>query len=305
MSKEERSFWANPYLRMLASPLRYCTESNWRIPRDLLISLGTVGRVADPNATFVHPASLEHPRFRRRKGGLKHYILCSKTAIGHTLRVRVIQELHVLSKQIRRGDSAQGPPLFRRLTRKEWTEFKSQGALPVENAVAILVIPPVNTDPSTGQRPEPNHTSLPREEDIQPEPRTFQRQFPPSELRPVLRNDGWAEADELDILPRAQIPLYNGPPLFPSRSQRAALHSAVLRVLAAEHAATKRAQLPSTPVLSGHDKGSHAIVICSDETTLLRGDTVPLAIALWRLRLWETEVDETGPRDTPVDWITR
>ncbi|KAH9899732.1 hypothetical protein C8Q73DRAFT_332384 [Cubamyces lactineus] len=33
MTEEERSFYANPYLRMLGSPLRQCFHTGWLLPR--------------------------------------------------------------------------------------------------------------------------------------------------------------------------------------------------------------------------------------------------------------------------------
>ena len=37
----------------------------------------------------------------------------------------------------------------------------------------------------------------------------------------------------------------------------------------------------------GDAKASHAYVVFSDAQSVLRADTVPLAVALWRVRLWE------------------
>ena len=44
----------------------------------------------------------------------------------------------------------------------------------------------------------------------------------------------------------------------------------------------------------GDQKACHAFLVCSDEETLLRGDTVPLAIALWRIRIWEQGLEDSG-----------
>ena len=116
--------------------------------------------------------------------------------------------------------------------------------------------------------------------------------------------------DEPDLLPQAKIPLYNSVPLFPARAQRAALHLALNRLLNLERRARWRHQHAEprqatqagaqTDVRSdqdhfgttkkrarGDDKASHAYVLYSTADTVLRVDTVPLAIALWRLRLWE------------------
>jgi len=37
----------------------------------------------------------------------------------------------------------------------------------------------------------------------------------------------------------------------------------------------------------GDQKASHAFLLYSDENTSRRVDTVPAAIALWRVRMWE------------------
>jgi hypothetical protein len=95
-------------------------------------------------------------------------------------------------------------------------------------------------------------------------------------------------------LPIAQAPLYHGLALFPARPLRAALHKALCRLLDAERGARSRA-LPTSgssgyeksPRVRGDAKGSHAFLLCSNQQTAKRADVVPLAIALWRLRMWE------------------
>ena len=211
--------------------------------------------------------------------------------IGHALRLRVIQELQILARQLRRRLRPRTPPVLRRLTRAEWDAIRSSGTIPFQNAVAVLVIPPVNRNPDTKQRPEPNYTSIPHIEDLQPAPKTFRETHPSSVLCPASQGTSWSLVDGSKLLPPVQAPLYHGATLFPSPTQRAALHAAVLQVLGAEHEARHRVRTQKI-VSAGQDqggrKGSHAVLICSDETTLLRGDTVPLAVALWRLRMWET-----------------
>jgi len=43
-----------------------------------------------------------------------------------------------------------------------------------------------------------------------------------------------------------------------------------------------------------NDVASHAFLLLSSAETVLRADTVPLAIALWRLRMWEGDSWERG-----------
>jgi len=44
--------------------------------------------------------------------------------------------------------------LIRRLTRAEWKSIKSTGVIPYGNAVAVVVAPPLNRDPTTKMRPQ-------------------------------------------------------------------------------------------------------------------------------------------------------
>ncbi|KAI0650601.1 hypothetical protein C8Q79DRAFT_395064 [Trametes meyenii] len=346
MTDEERAFYANPYLRMLGSPLRQCLHTNWLLPRDLLIRMTPMllpGSPSErPKCAFL-PDGLEHPSFRRSVGGRSGYILCSKGAvrsakekgsyqrfmpdgvlptnmhslilqqIGHTLRVRVIQELELLARSLFRRRRSAKPgerSLLRRLTRAEWKEIQTTGIIPFENAVAVLVVPPPNKDPDAKMRPVPEPTSLPSAEEFAP--RSLPKSFPMSVMHPTAKGETLLRTDEFPgTLPASRVPLYNGLSLFPSRTQRAALHLALGEVLRAERTmrftkATPK-QAPSHEDLSGHitprpkgdQKASHAILVCSDEQTLSKGDTVPLAIALWRIRIWEGDMDE----DLCVDWM--
>ncbi|KAI0722834.1 hypothetical protein C8Q76DRAFT_855190 [Earliella scabrosa] len=335
MTLEERKFWANPYLRMLGSPLRKCFMTELLLPRELLVGMTPMLLPGERNKSAFLPSRVEHPAFRRSRGGRTRYLLCWKSVfeyvrntgsfrrwkpdthlempmhalivqqVGHSLRARVLQELQILTRQLRRKLQPRSPPLVRRLTRAEWNGIKSSGVVPYENAVAVLVVPPVNKDPATKERPGPNMTSMPTPEDLEPSlPRS--QSYPLSVLYPTSESESESEPDldPLHLLPSARVPVYNGVPLFPSRTQRAALHLALTQVLSAERTA-KVSQIEGTPEdterAGGDQKASHAFLVCSDENTVLRGDTVPLAIALWRLRMWEAS---EGDRDTSVHWIT-
>ncbi|OSD04382.1 hypothetical protein PYCCODRAFT_152156 [Trametes coccinea BRFM310] len=129
MTQEERSYHANPYLRMLGSPLRQCFHTGWLLPREMLIRMTTMilpdSRPGKLRYAFL-PNGLEHPRFTRFQGGRSSYVLCHQPVIeyvrdrgsykrfspdggattmhpliaqqiGHILRVRVLQELQLLS----------------------------------------------------------------------------------------------------------------------------------------------------------------------------------------------------------------
>ncbi len=210
----------------------------------------------------------------------------------------MLQELEVLGQLLRRRSrNAEERPVLRRLTREEWKEISATGVIPYENAVAVLVVPPLNKDPNTKKRPEPPSSSNP----IVEEPLVTGRPLPPvSVLHPASPE---LEIDDAEsFLPYARLPLYNGLALFPSRAQRAALHAALNQVLSVEHSARSReagrtgpsekdnaignTQKTDKPARN-NEKASHAYLLCSDADSLLRADSVPLAIALWRIRMWE------------------
>ncbi|KAI9000879.1 hypothetical protein BD414DRAFT_532689 [Trametes punicea] len=318
MTEEERTFHANPYLRMLGSPLRQCFYTGWLLPRELLVRMTPMllpvsSPSQRPQSAFL-PSGMEHPKFAPFEGGRSSYTLCYKPVvqavldrglykrfspdgipmtmhplitqqIGHILRVRVLQELQLLARRLlrrRRLAKADEPSCLRRLTRAEWNEIRMSGVIPYKNAVAVLVVPPPNKDPETKMRPPPATTSMPNPEDLVP--KEFPRSLPLSVLYPTSVDERWSKDEELsDIVPPSRVPLYNGVSLFPSRTQRAALHAALGEVLKAER--TTRLVTGSRPALSpegsssgsgptrarGDSKASHAVLVCCDEKTILRG----------------------------------
>lgn len=248
--------------------------------------------------------------------------------IGHLLRVRVLQELELLAERLsHRPLKAHEYPILRRLTRAEFKTVKNTETIPFEGAIALLIVPPVNRDPATKQRPTPSFSIEP----IEDEDKIPSKPLPPlSVLHPTALEEDPEDAVEEDLedaveedlqgavkgdpelptfLPSAKVPLYNGLTLFPARKQRAALHAALNKVLRSERRTRQREyrenkpegklkssdQDPSNEDAStekrqrakGDDKASHAYVLCSDAERMLRVDPVPLAIALWRVRMWE------------------
>jgi len=90
---------------------------------------------------------------------------------------------------------------------------------------------------------------------------------------------------------------------MPSKEQRAALHERLCKVLMVERRARWRQQgLVSTSEPGDsrpakrrlNEVPSPAFLLRSGAETVLRADTVPLAIALWRLRMWEGDSWERG-----------
>lgn len=277
---------------------------------------------------YLVPDGLEHPRYNSRRGYTGSYILCWRQAlihleergkfnqlpadflivnlrsgyykrlapnlnvhgllgdqIGHLLRVRVLQELELLADRLQtrppplQGDST----LIRKLTREEWKSIKTTGIIPFSNAVAVIVVPPLNRNPTTKVRPPPT-MELPGQE----EPTPSQR---PPPLLSTLHRVAQADHDLCDSdyhLPISTTPLYNGITLFPQKSQRAALHQRLTRLLMVERRARYSSNTPQLKTVGDKkEKASHAFLLCSDEKTAMRADTAALAIALWRVRMWE------------------
>lgn len=223
---------------------------------------------------------------------LLHRQLAQQT--GHLLRLRVLQEIELLADRVRcRPEGAYERPILRRLTRTELKHIKDTGVIPYPSAVALLIVPPLNKDPRTKQRPQPNRTGYPDSQGAHSIP--IAPRFPLSQLYSAGASPSSTE-DAVPKHPHPQIPLYNGASLFPSRPQRAALHISLGNLLSVERCARHRSQLRPTPAAKdttydgralGDQKASHAYLLCSDAETLLRADAVPLAIALWRVRMWE------------------
>ncbi|KAI0693568.1 hypothetical protein BC835DRAFT_1275717 [Cytidiella melzeri] len=325
MTAEEYEWWANPYLRMLSKPMRRCIVTDAYQPTDFMIRLAAMRvpttRPNQPPVAFL-PDGIEHPRFRGRRAGNGHYVLCYKDAvehllghkgkqkryldttlpsdptlplhIGHLLRVRVLQELELLTLRLQCGpQGCADRPILRRLRRSEWEAIKTTGTIPHKGAVAIIVLPPLNKDPVTKQLPEPSSTTLPTEPGIS---RSVDK-YPVSVLHPTASRPWNEDAQGLPtLLSQEKVPLYNGVALFPLRSQRAALHLAMNKLLGVELDARHkerthqlRRKLVYDRESHPKDKGSHAYMLYSTGDSLLRADSVPLAIALWRLRMYEGE----------------
>jgi hypothetical protein len=221
--------------------------------------------------------------------------------IGHLLRLRVLQEFEILAEEIqRRPRGAEDSPILRRLTRAEFKSIKETGVIPCPRAAAVLVVPPLNKSVLTKKRPEPASlldNAPPKDADLKP---SMPRVMPLSELLPTSQSNNESDSgDDLAMLHKqGMVPLYNGVALFPVRSQRAALYALLCRLLDIErrarwrqHGRPPQGQSDSGPEQDkwarGDEKGSHAFLLCSDASTVLRGDAVGAAIALMRVRMWE------------------
>ncbi|KAF8558846.1 hypothetical protein OG21DRAFT_1503806 [Imleria badia] len=354
MTTREREWWSSPYLRMLATPLRQCTLSKRYLPNDFLVRLAVLRLPATqdaPSMEVLMPDGLEHPKYKRRKARVAMYVPCWKEAvetmkspvslprysanifvskhlcahISYLLRLRVLQELEVLIDTLKgsRGrvkfDAAADATILRRLTRSEFKTFRQTGIIPYPDAVAVLVVPPVNRDPRTNMRPRPSQEpEIPSSESHASADTMHKKALPPlSSLHCVSTPEGALEQDTLEIpfstfMPNARVPWYNGLAMFPSPLHRATFHKSLTELLDVER--HFRGTRPTLEVgttsteepgrAKGDTKGSHAFLFVSNEETVKRGDTAALAVALWRLRMWEGDAfaDQVEGWEVGKEW---
>jgi hypothetical protein len=208
-----------------------------------------------------------------------------KDQIAHLLRLRILQELEILARRVIPKAKEPHTPIIRRLTRAEWKTFRKAGTIPNPGAVAVLVVPPVKKSLLNGGTPDasPNPTQEIHASMVSTKPSP-----PLSVLYPASTTD----AIEMSGLATHRIPLYNSTSLFPSPTQRVALHQRLCAILKEDTVTrwnqTDRPKPKNESQLTKDEiKSSHAFLIYSDGSTVKRADTVPLAIALWRLRMWE------------------
>ena len=240
--------------------------------------------------------------------------------IAHLLRVRVLQELELLADELEaRPQRSTGSPIIRRLTREEWKGIKTTGIIPFESAVAVLVVPPLNRDPVTKQRPEGSLSTLPLDDELptltrEGSPKSYKSssvsshaQLPLSVLHLTTPMSTPSNSLTLpDASPDSRAPLYNGLTVFPSRPQRAALHACLNRLLFIERRARYREHFSDVNDdrdgnndrntieeprrdrwARGEQKASHAFLLCCNAETGKRADVAAVAIALWRVRMFE------------------
>ena len=265
----------------------------------------------------IVPDGVLHPRFAPRRSGRAGYILCSREAISqtvksgsykralrgaqismnprladqiaHLLRLRVLQELELLADRLQcgtgsRSDAGTSQTIIRKLTRSEYNSLRSSGSVPYDDALAVLVVPPLNRHRVTKKRPEASLSAMPPEE----ERVSFSKPLPPLSEMLSSSHDFSSHTSVLpSLLPKLGIPLYNGLTAFPNRSQRAALFALLTRLLGYERKMRYSAGvLPSFPA-GEQSKASHAFLLCSNADNSKRGDAAAVAIALWRLRMFE------------------
>ncbi|KAH9062176.1 hypothetical protein EDB87DRAFT_1559399 [Lactarius vividus] len=324
MTAEEREWYANPYLRMLSTPIRRCSLSSRYLPSDFMVRL-SVKRLPSPRAGSKWPSyvlvpdGLQHPKFKGLDSRKGHYVVCRRAVmqefdtrkchrrilstigqfsslpeyIDHLLRLRILQELELLTERLQaRPQCAAESPLLRRLTWKELSAIRAGKPVQDGDAVAILVVPPLNRDPVTKTRPLPNTSPLPELLSEHPTTTLKRDPLPLSTMYRALSPEDYQGFP--DLVAPMKVPLYNGARLFPSRTQRAALHERLCKLLMVERRARWRQHGPASTSefdnsRSANRLASPAFLLLSGAGTVLRADIVPLAIALWRLRMWEDD----------------
>ncbi|OJA20990.1 hypothetical protein AZE42_09123 [Rhizopogon vesiculosus] len=111
------------------------------------------------------PDDVEHPKFKPRRSTPACYVTCRKDiipyttriplpklspnlsvsplCIGYQLRLRVLQELDLLTQRL--AELWTIPQrLLRRLTSSEWQIVQQTNTIPCKDALALLVVPPVH-----------------------------------------------------------------------------------------------------------------------------------------------------------------
>lgn len=207
--------------------------------------------------------------------------------VGHLLRVRVLQELELLAEQLRNHSKTSSGCVLRKLTRAEFQLIRETGTIPYPDAAAIIVVPPINRDPVTKMRPAPSKDTTFDPQILAESPAPKRPSLPPYLLHSASEISLETE-DEPPLVPDARVPLYNAASFFPFKVQRAALHEGLNKLLALERPKPPpEVGRPSDGERNSDSKASHAYLLSSNAQSVLRADTVPLAIALWRVRMWE------------------
>lgn len=244
---------------------------------------------------FITPTDLHHPRYASRPEGVGVYIACSKNAIQllsgkgrhrgifpgaeiHSLlgaqitaglRARCVEEAELLAGRIRTGARLKSREdvaiAARRLTLAEYEVAIKQGLINDAKAVAILVVPKPDSPPNPGAGAELSRMLL---------------RGPASSLPRVATKP---EA----TLPAPRIPMYFGSNLVQDQDLLASLRKALDSALSGERIALRRARESIPEIRTYMDtpyesKARDAYALCASR----RVDVVPLAIALWRLRVW-------------------
>ncbi|KZW03781.1 hypothetical protein EXIGLDRAFT_827741 [Exidia glandulosa HHB12029] len=341
MTKDERRWWSNPFLRMLSSGVRRCTLTSRYMTTDLLIrlSLQRVPLAAAPPSDESKPA--KRPRTdgegsivailpdndpEHIVNGRGFYIVCSRRMFeripskGLEYGMDKRHEMHPdLTNYI-------GVLLRQRIIRcLELLEPELRiGSHAIEQVPLIRRLSWAEWDLAreTGVLPssDPDAFALV----LFREPKKGPRRKPP-EPRPAPAHSWFGVEGKGERM----VPLYDTWKLFPDDATRTDLRKKLNAVLNVERVSRWRSKALSPEEIAAQkarglidgskqekekdkDTGpSDAYVLCSNAATLLRADVVPTLIALWRLRMWEDvygDVDSFGfawsDTKPPLDAVT-
>ncbi|QRV72580.1 hypothetical protein RhiJN_00594 [Ceratobasidium sp. AG-Ba] len=198
-------------------------------------------------------------------GAETHRLLEDQITAG--LQARCAEEAELLAARIRSSPIRQGisPGIaVRRLTVFEY-EAITRDAEVYDSNVSVVLVLPKPEDPLYPGTTEKTKMLLYRSID--------------SEHSPVPR---------LSRLPKPRIPLFFAPNFINDSSIRARLRTALNQALDAERSALQKARshIPELQTFADQPyvpKASTTYALCASR----RADVVPLAIALWRLKMWE------------------
>ncbi|KAJ1308450.1 hypothetical protein OPQ81_004154 [Rhizoctonia solani] len=298
MTDQEFAWWSNPFLRMLSSPVRICTLTKRYAPTDHLIRM-TATLFAQPGEpitsstpAYIMPSNLHHPRYVPHPRGQGTYIPCSKKAvpllagkgrhrglfpgaqvhdlleeqITSGLQARCVEEAEVLATSLRTtARYKSGEPVsftVRRLTEAEYETAQELSRIHDQHVMAVIVAPKVGEGEET-------------QVEI------------PQKSRLLFRGTEATLSSE-SALPMPRIPIYWISSLFCDSNMKVAFRKALDSALDSERTAvrTARQSYPAARdlyIVPHEPKSRDAYALCASR----RVDAVPLAIALWRLRLWE------------------
>ena len=276
----------------------------WRDAVETMIRIGDV-----PIYFLPHPVlsidifrSGAHMRAARRQT-VAHALLPQQ--IASLLRRRISQELEVLRESLRtvpQGILDPNAQIIRRLTRREWADLKASGRLSVPGAAAIVVVPPVHKNML---KPKPNRPP-PTSDDWK------------DGDRPLSTFCEDVSREYVTTSSRRKIPIYHGAAVWPDPAERDAMRLLFKEIVGLERRARYKATITSKSPekassiskstngersglveetdagpkskkierAKGLDKASDAYLLRSTRDTVVRADTAPLCIALWRLRIW-------------------
>ncbi|PVG00949.1 hypothetical protein CPB86DRAFT_812792 [Serendipita vermifera] len=274
MTPVEVEAMASPYARMLSSPLRTCLFTRAILPQDLLIRFGGV-HDPDTKQKYLMPNNIEHPKFSKHVGGKNFWISCWKEAVRQTmitgkhamaipqleahsllleqveqmLQQRLIQELEILLTRLTNSRHIIGDQqerILRRLSREELYALFQSSASSLHGVSAIII----------GDVVSSQALALPAFQLIKDTSAVGgSRVVPFYNMNVVLSSDNLARANTLFC------DLYNAEANIDPKASGFQLSK-------------------------GDDNTCNAYLLVSTPNTMARADTVPISIALWRLRLW-------------------